>query len=80
MLFEWRVRIYEVETGFQVEQVARRLAMVPEEGAALPVYLLSYLQSYLMFKDVCPISRSELEDKPFDVEDLNTFDILNRAR
>ncbi|XP_061941578.1 MICOS complex subunit Mic60 isoform X22 [Apis cerana] len=68
------------ERFLKVEQVARRLAMVPEEGAALPVYLLSYLQSYLMFKDVCPISRSELEDKPFDVEDLNTFDILNRAR
>ncbi|XP_068978437.1 MICOS complex subunit Mic60 isoform X6 [Bombus flavifrons] len=64
----------------KVEEVARRLAMVPEEGAALPVYFLSYLQSYLMIKNANPITQSEIEDKPIDASNLNTFEILHRAR
>ncbi|XP_033361925.1 MICOS complex subunit Mic60 isoform X7 [Bombus vosnesenskii] len=64
----------------KVEEVARRLAMVPEEGAALPVYFLSYLQSYLMIKNANPIPQSEIEDKPIDASNLNTFEILHRAR
>ncbi|KOC61000.1 Putative mitochondrial inner membrane protein [Habropoda laboriosa] len=64
----------------KVEEVARRLAMVPAEGAALPVYILSYLQSYLMIKNANPISQGEIEDMPIDVQSLNTYDILSRAR
>ncbi|XP_043265513.1 MICOS complex subunit Mic60 isoform X1 [Colletes gigas] len=64
----------------KVEEVARRLAMVPEEGAALPVYFLSYLQNFLMIKNASAIPQSELEDKPIDVQSLNTYDILHRAR
>ncbi|CAK9808193.1 MICOS complex subunit Mic60 [Anthophora quadrimaculata] len=64
----------------KVQETARQLAMVPEEGAALPVYILSYLQSYLMIKNANPISQSEIEDMPIDVEKLNTYDIVNRAR
>lgn len=60
--------------------MARRLAMVPAEGAALPVYLLSYLQSFLIIKTANPIPKSELEDEPIDVDSLNTYDILQRAR
>ncbi|XP_076759349.1 inner membrane mitochondrial protein mitofilin isoform X2 [Xylocopa sonorina] len=64
----------------KVEEVARRLAMVPEEGAALPIYWLSYLQSYLIINNANPISQSEIEDNPIDVSTLNTYDILHRAR
>ncbi|XP_071867196.1 inner membrane mitochondrial protein mitofilin isoform X6 [Bombus fervidus] len=64
----------------KVEEMARRLAMVPEEGAALPVYFLSYLQSFLMIKNAKSIPQSEIEDKPIDASNLNTFDILHRAR
>lgn len=54
--------------------------MVPEEGAALPIYLLSYLQSFLIIKTANPIPKKELEDEPIDVNSLNTYDILQRAR
>ncbi|XP_017878174.1 MICOS complex subunit Mic60 isoform X4 [Ceratina calcarata] len=64
----------------KVEEMARRLAMVPEEGAALPVYILSYLQSCLMIKNASPIPQREIEDHPIDVDSLNTYDILHRAR
>lgn len=53
--------------------------MVSEEGAALPIYLLSYLQSFLIIK-TNSIPKKELEDEPIDVNSLNTYDILQRAR
>ncbi|XP_014471483.1 PREDICTED: MICOS complex subunit Mic60 isoform X2 [Dinoponera quadriceps] len=68
------------ERFLKVESVARRLAMVPEEGASLPVYLLSYLQSFFIIRTADPIPKSELEDQPIDVNSLNTYDILYRAR
>jgi len=54
--------------------------MVPEGGAALPIYLLSYLQSFLIIKMANSIPKRELEDEPIDVDSLNTYDILQRAR
>ncbi|XP_043672596.1 MICOS complex subunit Mic60 isoform X3 [Vespula pensylvanica] len=61
-----------------IEKQARRLALVPEEGAALPIHLLSYLQSVLIVNTDIP--KSEIEDSPIDVNALNTYDILQRAR
>lgn len=60
--------------------MARRLALVPEEGASLPIYLLSYLQNFLLVKAETPITKKELSDEPIDVNKLDTYDILNRAR
>ncbi|XP_043276511.1 MICOS complex subunit Mic60 isoform X4 [Venturia canescens] len=68
------------ERFLKVENMARRLALVPEEGASLPVYMLSYLQSFLLIKTINPISKSELSDEPIDTSKFNTYDILNRAR
>ncbi|KAL6262643.1 hypothetical protein P5V15_005437 [Pogonomyrmex californicus] len=68
------------ERFLKVESVARRLAMVPEDGATLPIYLLSYLQSFLIIKSGNLIPKRELEDEPIDVDSLNTYDILQRAR
>ncbi|XP_033322346.1 inner membrane mitochondrial protein mitofilin isoform X2 [Megalopta genalis] len=64
----------------KVEEVARRLAMVPAEGASLPIYILSYLQNFFMIKNIRNIPKWEMEDNPIDVSGLTTFDILRRAR
>ncbi|XP_015186370.1 PREDICTED: MICOS complex subunit Mic60 isoform X2 [Polistes dominula] len=61
-----------------IEKQARRLALVPEEGAALPIHLLSYLQSALIINTSIP--KNEIEDGLIDVDSLNTYDILQRAR
>ncbi|XP_065076199.1 MICOS complex subunit Mic60 isoform X1 [Ochlerotatus camptorhynchus] len=68
------------ERFIKVEQVSRRLALVPAEGARLPMYFLSFLQGALIAKPDVPISKDELENKPFDFSKLDTYDILNRAR
>lgn len=68
------------ERFIKVEQVSRRLALVPAEGARLPMYFLSFLQAALIVKPDVPISKDELENKPFDFSKLDTYDILNRAR
>ncbi|KAH8256479.1 hypothetical protein KR032_010911 [Drosophila birchii] len=68
------------ERFLNVERVARRLALVPEEGGSLPIYFLSYLQSLFIMRPDNPISKDELENKPFDYSKLDTYDILNRAR
>lgn len=68
------------ERFVNVDRVARRLALVPAEGASLPVYLLSFLQGALIAKPSEVISQDELDDKEFDFAKLDTYDILNRAR
>lgn len=68
------------ERFIKIEEVARRLALIPAEGARLPMYFLSYLQAALIARPDVPISKDELEDKPFDFSKLDTYDILNRAR
>lgn len=60
--------------------MARRLALVPEEGASLPIYILSYLQNFLLLKAKSPIPKRELSDEPIDPSLLDTHDVLNRAR
>ncbi|KAJ9580047.1 hypothetical protein L9F63_004284, partial [Diploptera punctata] len=68
------------ERFLKVEHLARRLALVPEEGGSLPLYLLSYLQSFLLIKAVNPMPAAELADEPVDISQLDTYDILERAR
>ncbi|XP_065371968.1 MICOS complex subunit Mic60 [Calliphora vicina] len=68
------------ERFLNVERVARKLALVPEQGASLPKYFLSYLQSVFILKQDDPISQDELQNKKFDYSKLDTYDILNRAR
>lgn len=68
------------ERFIKVEEVARRLALIPAEGARLPMYFLSYLQAALIARPDVPISKDELDNKPFDFSKLDTYDILNRAR
>uniref|UniRef100_A0A2M4BF08 MICOS complex subunit MIC60 n=1 Tax=Anopheles marajoara TaxID=58244 RepID=A0A2M4BF08_9DIPT len=68
------------ERFIKVEEVSRRLALIPAEGARLPMYFLSYLQAALIARPDNPISQDELDNKPFDFSKLDTYDILNRAR
>ncbi|KAJ8917830.1 hypothetical protein NQ315_010739 [Exocentrus adspersus] len=68
------------ERFLKVEQVARTVALVPENGAALPIHILSYLQSLLLIKAASPIPQCELNDETVDFSKLNTNDILQRAR
>lgn len=60
--------------------MARTLAAVPEDGGVLPLYLLSWIQSNLMWSDSELITREELEDLPTAHEHLNNYDLLSRAR
>ena len=68
------------ERFIKVDKVARRLALIPADGARLPMYVLSYIQAALVANPENPISKDELENKPFDFSKLDTYDILNRAR
>lgn len=68
------------ERFLNVERLARKVALVPECGATIPIYILSYLQSVFILKPDEPISKDELQNKPFDYSNLDTYDILNRAR
>lgn len=68
------------ERFLKVEQVAKRLALVPECGARLPIYLLSYIQSILLINNANPIPQAELADEKIDFNQLDTYDILQRAR
>lgn len=68
------------ERFLKVEKVARTLAAVPEDGGSLPLYLLSWVQSNLMWSDSELITKEELEDLPTAHEHLNNYDLLSRAR
>lgn len=68
------------ERFLNVEKAARTLAALPEDGGALPLYLLSWVQSKLMWQDSELITKEELEDKPTAHELLTNYDLLSRAR
>ncbi|XP_055676725.1 MICOS complex subunit Mic60 [Lutzomyia longipalpis] len=68
------------ERFLKVDRLARRLALVPDTGARLPMYILSYLQSIFILTPDNPISKEELKDEIVDFSKLDTYDILNRAR
>lgn len=68
------------ERFLKVEKLARQLALVPAEGAGLPKYIISYVQAALVIQPNELITEAELNNEPFDVSKLSTFDILNRTR
>jgi mitofilin len=68
------------ERFLKVEDVARKVALVPEEGGALPLHILSYIQSFFLIKNPSPIPQAELNDEEVDFSRLTTNEILQRAR
>ena len=71
----------EIKRRFnRVEEMAKRTALVGDEGGSLFLYGLSYLQSLLVMS---PSKNSSIPDKnseAVDVDALNTFDIVWLAR
>lgn len=70
----------EIKSRFnKVEEMAKRTALVGEEGGSLLLYGLSYLQSLFV---IAPSKTTATPKKcqPIDVEALNTFDIVWLAR
>ncbi|XP_014271776.1 MICOS complex subunit Mic60 [Halyomorpha halys] len=63
-----------------VERVAKRVALLPDGGASLPIMLLSYIQSFFIINPANPIPPKELANQPVEVGKFNTFEILQRAR
>lgn len=68
------------ERFLKVEELARRLALVPEKDATIVSYALSYLQSMLIIQPKELISKAELNNEAVDFTQLNTYEILNRTR
>lgn len=68
------------ERFVKVEKLARQLALVPAEGARLPIYLLSFLQALFIIRPSNPITEEELNNEPVDFSQFDTYDILNRAK
>lgn len=63
----------------RVEQMAKRTALVGDQGGSLLLYALSYLQSVLMMRPSLQ-KMPDPERDHLDVEQLSTFDIVWLAR
>ncbi|CAH2097055.1 unnamed protein product [Euphydryas editha] len=69
------------EKYHQMEKTALKVALVEQDGAPLPVYFMSWLQSRLLFMKISGIPQQEAEKIPDEpIKDLDTFDLLQRAR
>ncbi|CAH0721099.1 unnamed protein product, partial [Brenthis ino] len=64
----------------RLEKTAVKVALIGRDGASLPVYFLSWLQSKLLFQKFAEIPKDELDNQPTDFTALDTFDIIQRAR
>ncbi|CAH0721101.1 unnamed protein product, partial [Brenthis ino] len=65
----------------KMEATALKVALVEQEGAPLPIYFISWLQSTLLFMKLSGIPQQEIDKPPQEpFEDLDTFDLLQRAR
>jgi len=71
-----------VKRRFQrVEKIARRVALIGDEGGSLFRFALSWIQSLLIIRS--PLSELPLQevlDEPIDLDKLNAFDVLARAK
>lgn len=59
----------------KVRRIAKRVAMIDENGGSLFKYFLSYLQSFLIYNSV--YLKSETDE--IELNELDTFQILNHA-
>jgi mitofilin len=67
------------ERFIDVANAARKVALVGENGAPLPVYFLSALMNMFMVHTERSIA-VESVDTPIDVDALGVHDILDRAK
>ncbi|XP_038219770.1 MICOS complex subunit Mic60-like [Zerene cesonia] len=69
------------ERYHRMESVALKVALVEHDGAPLPVYFLSWIQSALLFMKMSGIPQAEIDNPPKEpFKGLDTFDLLQRAR
>ncbi|XP_022123248.2 MICOS complex subunit Mic60-like [Pieris rapae] len=65
----------------RMENLALKVALVEHDGAPLPVYILSWVQSALLFMKISGIPQEEFDKPPKEpFQNLDTFDLLQRAR
>ncbi|CAB3258331.1 unnamed protein product [Arctia plantaginis] len=65
----------------EMERIAMKVSLVEEDGGPMPVYILSWLQSILLFMKIPGIPQEEFEKPPKEPsKELDTFDLLRRAR
>ncbi|XP_047512577.1 MICOS complex subunit Mic60-like [Pieris napi] len=65
----------------KMENLALKVALVEHDGAVLPVYILSWLQSVLLFMKISGIPQEEFDKPPKEpFQHLDTYDLLQRAR
>ncbi|XP_063369331.1 MICOS complex subunit Mic60-like [Cydia amplana] len=66
-----------------MEKTAKHVALVELEGSPMPVYIVSWIQSMLLFMRLSGIPQKDI-DNPMkckkELEELDTFDRLNYAR
>ena len=62
----------------KIEKICRKVALIGDEGGTLFKYLLSYVQSFLIFNQ-SKITNEELTDQEIDPSKWDTFDILGRV-
>lgn len=71
----------QIKARFEkVEEMAKRTALIGEEGGSLFLYGLSYLQSMFMISPSKTTKVPNKETETIDVNELNTFDIVWLAR
>ncbi|KAJ0170858.1 hypothetical protein K1T71_013630 [Dendrolimus kikuchii] len=64
-----------------MERTALKVALVEQDGASMPIYWFSWLQSVFLFMKISGIPMAEYEKPPKEPsKDLDTFDLLQRAR
>ncbi|KAL0811330.1 hypothetical protein ABMA28_009743 [Loxostege sticticalis] len=69
------------ERYHRMEKAALRVALVEQDGGPLPIYILSWVQSMVLFMKLSCIPQAEVDKPPQEPsKDLDTFDLLRRAR
>ncbi|XP_052744861.1 MICOS complex subunit Mic60-like [Bicyclus anynana] len=65
----------------RMEDVALKVALVEQDGASFPIYMMSWLQSAFLFMKLSGIPQTEIDSSTKDaIPELDTFDLLQRAR
>lgn len=63
----------------QVEKRVYQTALIPDESFSLPLMAFSYLASLFVVRH-SHISPDEVNNEAFDPSELNTYEIVERAR
>jgi len=68
------------ERFIKVERICKRVSMIGDNGGSLLRYFLSYVQSFLVMNNFESLPTNELKNQEVDLNALDTYGILSRAR